>query len=526
MTVDIIKKFENNRKTLIIEDDPTMQILLQETLTLRGYEVDIYNNGKDGMEAFGKNFYQLVILDWKLPDVTGVELCEKMRKSKHSAFISIIMITSNNTPEHLQTAFDAGADDYITKPFPISLLEIRLLIAEQRAQHRRERAKAEEALVRAQQLAAVGTLAAGVAHEFNNIHTSVIGYLQLTLGCQIDEEADQYVKRVLGAAKRAVGITKNLLAFTRSKTAGKRNSDINMIVNDTLSIISEEIKSEGIGLEVDLEENLPDIYCDNAQIGQVIMNLLINARHAVYKCDTRVISIKTGKSGNYIYVKVKDTGAGISEDEKKKVFLPFFSTKGEYAKKNSPSSDIKGTGLGLSVCDTIARNHNGKIEFESKINEGSSFTLYLALQQTDIQAEEFLPESTVRHTPGRILILDDEEDIRQLLSTLLTNQGHEICTTDDGEEAVKMHQSKPFDIALVDLQMPKLDGHDFIEKLEKLPDINPDIIIITGRFTNNNIAKAEEFESVVMTVRKPFDIYKVSNQISELMQKKHRRQQV
>lgn len=250
------------------------------------------------------------------------------------------------------------------------------------------------------------------------------------------------------------------------------------------------------------------------------MNLLINARHAVYKCEKRIIKLKTGTYDNFLFISVSDTGSGISEEEKKKVFLPFFSTKGEYAGKNSPASEIKGTGLGLSVCDTIARNHKGRIEFESKLNEGSTFTLYLPAERTEIHSEELLSERKKPCSPGRILILDDEKDILQLLSSLLKNQGHDIYATDDGAEALEEHRRKSFDIALVDLQMPKLSGFDFIEKIESLSSAMPEIIIITGRFTDKNISAAENFKSVVMTVKKPFDIYKVSNCISDIMLRK------
>lgn len=174
----------------------------------------------------------------------------------------------------------------------------------------------------------------------------------------------------------------------------------------------------------------------------------------------------------------------------------------------------------MSVCDTIARNHKGRIEFESKLNEGSTFTLYLPLEYTEIHSEELLPEEKILCSPGRILILDDEKDILQLLSTMLKNQGHDIYATDNGIKALEEHRRKSFDIALIDLQMPKLSGFDFIEKIEALSSKTPEIIIITGRLTDKNIAEAEKFKSVVMTIKKPFNIYKINNCISDIMLRK------
>lgn len=521
MAGTIYDQLEDNKKTLVVEDDPTMRMMLEEALSLKGYDVESFATGHEGWEAFEHNLYQLIILDWKLPDMTGVELCEKIRASEHSDYISIIMITSNNTPEHLQMAFDAGADDYLTKPFPLSLLEIRLLIAEQRAYHRRERAKAEEALLRTQQLAAVGTLAAGVAHEFNNIHTSVIGYLQLTLNCKIDDEAREYVNRVLGAAKRAVGITKNLLTFTRSSISGRKLSSFNDIVRDTINLVSKEMKSEGISLKVEFTTDIPKVFCDAGQIGQVIMNLIINARHALYEQKNKNIIIKTGFKEGYSFVSIEDTGMGIPEEDKQKLFIPFFSTKGEYARKNSTLSGIKGTGLGLSVCDTIARNHNGKIEFESDPGKGSIFTLLLPQSITRDAESEKLHLAKIPDVKGRILILDDEEDIRELLEVLLKNKGHDVVSTDDGEEAIKIHQEKPFDLALVDLQMPKLNGFDFMTRIEDLSVKSPDFIVITGRFTSGNLTKSRNIKNIIMTVKKPFDIYEICDTISFALAKEH-----
>ncbi len=519
MVHSILKEFENNKKTLVIEDDSTMRILLEESLSLRGYEVDSFASGEEGWEAFTKNFYQLVILDWKLPDITGIDLCKKIREVDYSSYISIILITGNNTPKHLQTAFDAGADDYITKPFPLSLLNLRLLIAEQRAKHRLERAKAEEALVRAQQLAAVGTLAAGIAHEFNNIHTSVIGYLQLSLNCNIDNEAREYIKRVLGAAKRATGITKNLLAFTRSGIIGKKNSNLNDIINETLSIVSRELNSEGIIVKLELDKNLPEINCDTGQIGQIIMNLLINARHAVYGREEKVVIVKSGQTKDYLFISVKDSGLGIPNDEKEKIFLPFFSTKGEYAKKDSITSDIKGTGLGLSVCNTIAHNHNGRIEFESEIEKGSTFTLFLARTEKE-DAEAPVDSNLAQDLTGRILILDDDKDIQLLLATLLRSKGHDIFSTDDGLDAIAEHQKNPFDIALVDLQMPKLNGIEFVKKMEMLKSKPPEIIIITGKSTMFNVEEIKECKSITKIIKKPFDIYNIADSISIILSKR------
>ncbi len=628
----MIHRLETANRALVVDDDTHMRGAMCAAVNEFGFDADDFASPEDAWDAFKNETYSLVLLDWQLPRISGIELCRRFRSLPHSPYVYILMVTANDSPEQLREALAAGADDYLMKPFHLHLLEIRLSVARMQIRHRIERARAEatilkerhflqsiidtipspifykdatgtylgcnrafeemmarprgeivgktafdlapreqadiysemdrnllegesgtqkyeakvidgyektrdvifnkarfynpdgamggivavmlditdlkqaeSALIRTQQLAAVGTLAAGVAHEFNNINTSILGFLELSLETSdLPETAREFLQIALSSGQRAATITKNLLAFSRATGAKKAPTDLTELVRNTLKIVAGEMHSEGVTLKLELEES-PDIAVDPAQIAQVLINLVINARHAVIDSEEKVVTVATGTTETRIFIRVSDTGCGIEKAHLAKIFLPFFTTKGEHAEQASSQSKVRGTGLGLSVCDTIIRNHFGEITVDSQTDHGAAFTIWLPLTcSLEKQADTTRPDSERQYHPGgRLLVLDDEEEVRKLLQRILEIDGYEVVAIDDGQQALQLHAEQPFDLALVDLQMPKMNGIDFLRRMRHAE--NPaGVIVITGRYTEENLSQYDA-EEVIATVQKPFD---------------------
>lgn len=348
-----------------------------------------------------------------------------------------------------------------------------------------ERKQAEEGLIRAERLAAVGTLASGVAHEFNNLNHVIHGWAVLLLESDLAPKVRQGVERILRASQRAASITENLLVFARARTGLDGVASLNDVVRDTLALVETEYRSEGIEIRLDLGE-VPPIVMDASAMGQVVMNLLINARHAMLDREERSLTVQTRRKAKHGVLRVSDTGIGIPTEDLPRIFSPFYSTKGEHAAPNSPQSAIRGSGLGLSVCQTVVQNHGGDLSATSEIGQGSTFELRLPLRTlspdgadagrspTEGDGEGLEPTTSTEaeatlyrgaFAGQRILLVDDEEEIRRVIAETLRKTGATLATAADGRAALDHLAATTFDLLALDLQMPVLGGLQLLEQL-------------------------------------------------------------
>ncbi len=341
----------------------------------------------------------------------------------------------------------------------------------------------EDAMIRSERLAAVGTLAAGVAHEFNNLNGGILGYADLLLNePDLPQSAIARVEKIIQAAIRARDITRSLLAFARPSQTLEAMWSLDTIVRETVDMLEREIRQHGIESDLDLQPH-PESLMHGNGIGQVLANLIINAIHAMAGRSTRRLTIRTGQQDGMIFLCVADTGCGIPSRNRRNIFSPFFSTKGEKSSdSSSPLAHIRGVGLGLSVCETIANRHGGRIEVESAENSGSTFTLYLPIRTNQDPQQKVIRVQMKEIPPGRILILDDEEMIVEILSDMLSDAGHTVAHCHSGLDALQRLGRETFDVVLVDLRMPQMSGEEFIQLLQNLPaERRPVPIIVTGR---------------------------------------------
>ncbi|NOX19937.1 MAG: response regulator, partial [Nitrospirae bacterium] len=299
----------------------------------------------------------------------------------------------------------------------------------------------------------------------------------------------------------------------------KRRLDINRFVNDSLATIKRMIE-EKIVISADLHPNLPAIEADEGQLYQVLLNLVINARD-VMKSGGKIV-ISTGlrdvgglnkialKAGKYVYLSVRDTGPGIPEHIKDRIFEPFFTTK--------PKS--KGTGLGLSVVYSIVNEHDGFIEVKTELDKGTEFIVLFPAVNADLDHDGETELCLIKEVDGegkKVLVAEDEEIIRDLLSICLSEWGFEVLMANNGEEALKIFEKMPdeIDIVILDKVMPQISG---LDALKRIKTINPDIksIICTGYTSPEEVEEIEKV-GVSSILKKPFKIEQLKEALIKIV---------
>lgn len=364
-------------------------------------------------------------------------------------------------------------------------------------------------LLHAQKMEAIGTMSAGIAHDFNNILTGIIGYSELALDEKLDPAVEEHVSRVLELTQKATEFTKQILLIGRKVPPTRKPVDINKFIEDSMKMLRHMVE-ENIEIKLSKQDNLHMVDVDQSQMTQMLMNLVLNARDAMPKGG--VIEVKTGETyvdeeycryyasahpGKYIVISVSDNGEGIQDEIKDRVFEPFFTTK----------TKGKGTGLGLAVTYSIVKAHGGWINLYSEIGWGTEFKVYLpiyTIKSDAVSVDE--AESEREALPGGtegILLVDDEEVIRELGTSILIRRGYKVITAFNGEEAVRIYKERCDEISLVimDRIMPGIGG---IEAYNLLREINPGVkVIISSGYAADEMLSLME-SGVIGFLDKPY----------------------
>jgi PAS domain S-box-containing protein len=234
----------------------------------------------------------------------------------------------------------------------------------------------QQQVIHAQRMEVASFLAVGIAHEFNNLHGGIQNHVELILENEkVPPQVCKDLEVILKTLRRANSITKQLDTFARQTPPHREPCSLSEVIDDTLELVSREFESEGIGIDVRNGRGIPELIIDSAQMGQVLLNLLINARDAMRDSESKALRVETGLRGKLVFIKVSDTGCGIARDNTGRIFEPFFTTKGTVAGK-----EAHGLGLGLTVSRTIVREHGGDIEVSSTEEAGTTFTVLLPLE--------------------------------------------------------------------------------------------------------------------------------------------------
>lgn len=322
-------------------------------------------------------------------------------------------------------------------------------------------AQIQSKLQQTEKMAAVGQLVSGVAHELNNPLTSIMGYAQLLLAHPPSTAHRSEARLIFEEAERASRIVKNLLAYARRGGPERAPADINQIVERTVALRDYELKIQNIAVRCELDPKLPETLVDAHQLQQAILNLLINAEQAILgTLKHGHIQVRTRMlSSSRFSIEVSDDGPGVAREVSGRIFDPYFTTK--------PSG--VGTGLGLAIVRQIVEQHEGRVSFENISTGGAKFVLELPL--CPVPAIESSPaEATDLRTPqnstsARVLVVEDEPTVAQLVADVLREDGHEVEAVTDSQEGLQRVSRRRYDLIICDLRMPRLDGPAFYDAL-------------------------------------------------------------
>ncbi len=379
------------------------------------------------------------------------------------------------------------------------------------------RKELEERIRQTQKLEAIGTLAGGIAHDFNNILAAIGGYTELARMRVVESpEALEDLDAVLKAVRRATDLVRQILTFSKRQAPERKPLDLEPLVRESFELLRSRIPAT-IDCDLTLASDVPAVLADSSQVQQVLMNLGVNAWHAMRPGTGRLTVVLERvmvdsammtrlprlRQGPYARLSVRDTGAGMSETTLRRIFEPFFTTK--------PQGE--GAGLGLAVVHGIVETHGGEIAVESEEGIGTVFTVYLPAITTSEPASAPLPTAVPRGNGERILVVDDEVALARMTQHVLTRLGYDVEAATDPLAAIELVRADPsrFALVLTDLTMPEMTGLDLAERLLRIRS-NPPIILLTGN-TDAVTAKEAETQGLQGLLFKPASVHELGSAI-------------
>jgi signal transduction histidine kinase len=505
---------------VIVEDSAADADLLVAMLKKNGFapKWKRVDSEADFRASLGPNV-QVVFSDFAVPGFSTMVALEVLHESKLD--IPFIIVSGTIGEERAVESMKAGATDYVLKD-RLDRLGPVVKRALREIQERAERRRLEAQIIEAQKMEVVGHLAGGVAHDFNNILGVIIGYSHLmTPELKSDSLAYKCAEEIRQAADRAVALTRQLLIFSRKQTVQPVVLQLNDVVKD-LDKMLHRLIGENVELTVKPGVETGRIKADSGQIGQVLMNLAVNARDAMpdggqltiemqnVRLDEAFVQNHPGTAvAEYVLLTVTDTGIGMSDDVKAHLFEPLFTTK--------PKG--KGTGLGLATCHTIVRQCGGCIEVQSELGKGAAFKIYLPQVDQPVAAKEQPSESKpLPRGKETILLVEDEPSVRHLACSILTAQGYNVLSANNGQEGLRVAREcdgGPIRLVITDIVMPHMNGNVMAEWLRaSYPHLN---VLYTSGYTDDAVLQAEELESGSAFLPKPYTPSALTHKVRELL---------
>jgi two-component system, cell cycle sensor histidine kinase and response regulator CckA len=507
-------------RTLIIEDcEDDVALLVRELKRHFALEFSNVQTPAAMEAALEKERWDIVFTDYNLPEFSGPEAIQLL-KAKQPA-TPIIVVSGTIGEERAVELVMNGADDYVMKD---NLA--RLLTSTQRAlkasEDRRKRREAESALKKTeeqmrqlQRLEAIGNLAGGVAHDFNNILMIIMGYSDMVLGkLGPNDPMRPEIEQIRKAGTRGANLTRQLLAFGRRQVQQPRSIDLNALIIETNKMIR-RLLPHSIEIELRLSPDVKRITFDPGQMEQVLMNLVINARDAMP--DGGQITIETAnvtlgeeyarthvsaKTGPHVMLAVADNGCGMDPQTQQRIFEPFFTTK----------EQGRGTGLGLSTVYGIIKQASGNIWVYSEVGRGSIFKVYLPqIDGTPTSGEH--PAVAMPGVAGdSILLVDDHQEVREMMGAILRQAGYVVIEATDGESALK--SADGVELLITDMVMPKMTGSSLVERLRaRVPGLK---VLYTSGYSAQFASRQLGVTDADSFLEKPFAPNTLINKVHEI----------
>src|SRR5216117_532430 len=465
-------------RILIVDDESANVRLLERVLEREGYtNLKSTTDARQALPLYTEFRPDLVLLDLAMPYLDGFQVLERIKPLISSqTFLPILVLTADITMETKRRALES---------------------LEQTVRERTER------LLQTEKLATMGGLLAGVAHELNNPLTVVIGQTHLLRAGGAGTSLVQRAQKIHAAADRCVRIVRNFLALARQHTPQRGEVRVNSVIREAVELLAYELRTSGIEVVFDLDEDLPVLWADAHRLHQVLVNLIVNAQHAMREVPSpRRLTLATrfDRERGHVRLEVSDTGPGIPREIQPRIFEPFFTTK--------PSG--QGTGLGLSLCKGIVQEHDGAITVESELGRGATFLIELPVLAPPAAATKAAPAEALPTPAAKaILVVDDESEIAAVLAEMLQRAGHHVDAAADGAMALEMLGRRGYDLIVTDTKMPVLDGVELYRALERrFPQYCRRLIFVTGDVLDPE--KRRFLESTgAPCLPKPFDLDEV-----------------
>jgi signal transduction histidine kinase len=490
------------QRILLIEDDWSIRDVLRAILEEHGYSMATAANGRQALDALQSGETpDLIILDLRMPVMDGWQFRAAQKTDPRLAAIPVLAISADGSAK--AEAIDAAA--YLRKPLSTDTLlsAIGRILVE--AERKRLLGRLEEA----ERFAALGRLAASVGHEINNPLAYVSMNLDMT-AIQINRyieahaEAGQSLSSVPVMLKecrvgldRMRDVVKELQWLSRKSAVNRERFSLNALLDESLAMARNHVRHRATVRKE--YGNVPEIVGERSAIGQVLLNLILNAAQALPDghADANEITLKTYEEGGHVTVDVRDTGSGIPAHMLPHIFDPFFTTK--------PIGE--GTGLGLAVSFRIVADHAGRIDVDTEIGRGSSFRVVLPAAPPffELPPPDLDPRPRSPQLRGRILVIDDLPAVGKSIAHALPE--HDVTVVSEAREAfARLTSNETFDVVLCDLLMPQLGGRDVLERLEaEWPHLVPNVIFMTGgAFTDESREFLKRSRQRVLI--KPFSI--------------------
>ncbi len=519
---------------LLVEDNTDDVRLLHEVLEERSspFVFESVPTLAAAIERVRRGGIDLILTDLRLPDSAEGETVATLRAA--APRIPIVVLSGLHSESFAMRNVEQGAQDYLVKGrFDHSVLvrtlsyalernrwqeelqrahdQLEQRVAERTAELAETAAQLQTALVQLKQaqqqvvqqerLRALGQMASGIAHDFNNALAPIIGYADLLLHSRrlTPERRTDYLRIIHTAARDSSSVVSRLREFFRYRDEHDVFGPVKLgdLARQVMALTRPRWKDQALGRGVDIRfalelERVPTVLGSESELREMLVNLIFNAVDAI-GTEGGVITCRTFTADGAAVIQVSDTGCGMPEDVRLRCFEPFFTTKDEQL----------GSGLGLAMAHGIVRRHEGQIQMESLPNKGSTVTVTLVAYD-DARLPEALDTPAPALTPMRVLIVDDQPSVREVLTMCLKEDGHLVESAVDGLSALEKVRSAPWDIVLTDRAMPKMNGDQLAQEIRKLQPGIP-VVLVTG-FADLMRDVGDQPSAIDAVVRKPFTL--------------------
>jgi signal transduction histidine kinase len=505
-------------RILVVEDEQIVAAGLSNRLADLGYEVaGLAAAGEEAVELAERLQPDLVLMDVRLEGpMDGVEAAGRIR---FRYGIPVVYLTAYSTKEILERAKVTEPFGYILKPYHDRELHVVIDMALYRHRMELKLQETEEQFRQAQKMEAVGRLVGGVAHDFSNLLTIIMGGAEVVLReLHPDQPVRPLLANVVSAAERAARLIQQLLAFSRKQVLRPEVLDLNAVITETQKLLRRLI-GEDVILATALAPGLAPVKADPVQIQQILLNLAVNARDAMPQGGTLSITTRNvdwdpgpcvPQPGPHILLAVSDTGQGMDEATRARIFEPYFTTKG-------PG---RGTGLGLATVHGIVKQTGGHIEVQSAVGQGTTFRIYLPATTEQVPTATSPPELGLPRGRETVLLVEDDGLVRSHLGRILRSCGYTVLEAADGQEALRVSAGHGGEIALLitDVVMPRLGGRELAERLlAGRPGMR--VLFLSGHVTEGP-AQPGGLQSPATLLQKPFTSTAFAHQVRELLDRK------